>query len=534
MPGFIRTKGDEARWQKAKEAANKNHSDSEGDSYWKIVNSIYQNMTKEEDEPVLKTSDSDYSDSDSEDYDLSDEDDPFEAYKHWGAADTRKPGVHDGVPSKAPSEAPKKEAISVPKRKPGTPFTPEEINKLRDLAGKQAANIIISRNHYSDPSKNPKLYREAQLQLAHEGSFGPLHRAWEQFRDSDTYRDASLPQKWRMQHEFLKNWHEQNPEHYSSAMNSVHTAHAKGFVADKKRDKEEMEKLKHIISGGGTGKMTGAEAAAHLGVKGGSDDLPAVSTFQSAGSQFAGHNIEAAKRALESKRFKDMGDEDIPEVEALTSRPPIHIHPDLAKPENKALVNDFASRYAHLQSGDFVNKLKNTLGVTDSNLDEAQVSDAANNAMWMALHKYNAARSPMPLDKFIKQSMIYAMKHNMRQQYASSVGTAAKKEADRTRLADPKRTEGVKHYSPEEIAEMNAKMLGQQAPASTPAQPAAPQSTGEESKPKDFKFMLDAMRNKRLAHIDSAKAAPTTPAEPAKPEGTTPAPTIIRRPGGTK
>jgi hypothetical protein len=46
MPAFIKTPGDEKRWAKAKEAANKTHSESEGDSYWAIVNSIYQKMTK--------------------------------------------------------------------------------------------------------------------------------------------------------------------------------------------------------------------------------------------------------------------------------------------------------------------------------------------------------------------------------------------------------------------------------------------------------------------------------------------------------
>ena len=50
MPGFIKTPGDEKRWAKAKEAANKTLSESAGDSYWKLVNSIYQKMTKSTDD----------------------------------------------------------------------------------------------------------------------------------------------------------------------------------------------------------------------------------------------------------------------------------------------------------------------------------------------------------------------------------------------------------------------------------------------------------------------------------------------------
>ena len=46
MPAFIRNKNDEARWEKAKQAANKERSESDGDVYWGLVNHIYQNMKK--------------------------------------------------------------------------------------------------------------------------------------------------------------------------------------------------------------------------------------------------------------------------------------------------------------------------------------------------------------------------------------------------------------------------------------------------------------------------------------------------------
>lgn len=50
MPAFIKTPADEARWSKAKEAANKTLSESDGDRYWALVNSIYQKMNKSQDE----------------------------------------------------------------------------------------------------------------------------------------------------------------------------------------------------------------------------------------------------------------------------------------------------------------------------------------------------------------------------------------------------------------------------------------------------------------------------------------------------
>ena len=49
MPSFVNTKSKEKKWAKAKKAADKSHSESEGDSYWKIVNSIYQKIVKSTD-----------------------------------------------------------------------------------------------------------------------------------------------------------------------------------------------------------------------------------------------------------------------------------------------------------------------------------------------------------------------------------------------------------------------------------------------------------------------------------------------------
>jgi hypothetical protein len=54
MPAFIKTPKDEARWAKAKHAADKTLSESDGDSYWALTNSIYQKMAKSEDFEILE------------------------------------------------------------------------------------------------------------------------------------------------------------------------------------------------------------------------------------------------------------------------------------------------------------------------------------------------------------------------------------------------------------------------------------------------------------------------------------------------
>lgn len=71
MPAFIDTPKKEALWEKAKEAANESHSESEGDSYWAIVNSIYQKMNKSDN---LEKA---YDDDDEEEY-FNPEDDQYD------------------------------------------------------------------------------------------------------------------------------------------------------------------------------------------------------------------------------------------------------------------------------------------------------------------------------------------------------------------------------------------------------------------------------------------------------------------------
>lgn len=56
MPGFVKTPRDEARWEKAKEAAGK-QTDKGSESYWKLSNYIYHKMGKTEEDQALQKSD---------------------------------------------------------------------------------------------------------------------------------------------------------------------------------------------------------------------------------------------------------------------------------------------------------------------------------------------------------------------------------------------------------------------------------------------------------------------------------------------
>lgn len=46
MPAFIKTDKDEERWKKARGIVDSEYPDKKGDDYWKLVNGIYQKMSK--------------------------------------------------------------------------------------------------------------------------------------------------------------------------------------------------------------------------------------------------------------------------------------------------------------------------------------------------------------------------------------------------------------------------------------------------------------------------------------------------------
>ena len=469
------------------------------------------------------------------------EDDPFAEYANWGEQDTRKPGQN--AEQDKTEQAPVSSEL-IGKKPSSRQFSVDDIRKLKDLAAKQASNIAVARNHYSDPKKNPRLYREANLHSAHNESFADMHDAWNKVSNSDEYKSLPLHEKWKAQRKFINDWHSQNPEHYHSVIENIHNAHQKGEQADTAHTQEEKRRLEHAAMGGGLGEMSGKEAAAHFGVKaGGEDDIPQVATTGSSAVSFGSANPEAIKQALSSKRFESVPEETV-DVDPLSGSAPIKKHPDFDKPENKALVNDFASRYAGLMNSKFVDKLKRDMGAS-SQIDEAAVNDAAHNAMWHALHNYDAQRSDMSLHNFIKFRVIDAMKNNIKQQHTEQV-TAAAKRAAKVNPSEKKFSPTVKVYTPEEKAALQAKMTGSQqsaqvakpeqpvpSPVEAPKPEAAVSATAPEvpkaeavsqpqtelAKPAEapkskphFSTQLNDAARKRLDHINSIKT--------------------IRRPGG--
>lgn len=373
-------------------------------------------------------------------------------------------------------------------------FTPDEENKLRDLASKQVPNIIIARNHYADAKKNPKMFREGQIELAHRDTFDPMHAAWKEHAGTPEYHEAPPSERWKKQRDFLVDWHKNNPEHYPQVLDAMHGAHSKGELADKAHLQEEHRKLGHAQMGGGTGTMSAAGAAAHFGTKTGDEEAPTVGTTGGADVAFAAQNPEAVKQALAAKRFENVPQEDV-EVPENKRKAPIKQHPDLDIPENKQLINDYAAKHTGLLSRGMIDHLKEKNGAANADVDDGRLRDAATNAMYTALAGHNPTRSDVKLDDYVKRQMIDAISNDIKAQHTEQVSASAKR-ASKVITKDPAQQGKVLTNDPEYkkkvMAEMQAKLDAENA--------AKKQKT-------NFEQHLDEEAQKRLANIKAAKLA---------------------------
>lgn len=316
MPNFIRNKSDEARWAKAKEAANKTHSESEGDSYWAIVNSIYQKMNKakEELEKARRRMSDEYDPNDMGD-DVQDESDELgEGYREFDPdteedeaakwlqendpeaqggkydeyGDDEDEDAHqrdieedlgddaegpeldpseEGSPaiaaqggqagSKAPqAQAPQAEAASqkeVGRKSRFRQPSREELTALRSYTRPWEARAREAAALKADPSKNPELARHGNIIEARNQAHGDRKAAYNALTSSDEYKNADPIAQMEMDDKFEKDWSSQNPEHLKNALTSHHEAHQKGKGARDIHAAAKDAQIRNIIAGGGHG-----------------------------------------------------------------------------------------------------------------------------------------------------------------------------------------------------------------------------------------------------------------------------------------
>lgn len=309
MPAFIKTPADEARWSKAKEAANKSHSESEGDSYWKIVNSIYQKMTKSDDsthiEDIIKVLEKarkkmsdeydpneapeeaddlaglsefnpDDEDSTGDDWlkenDTENKGDQYDEYNPSEDEDAHQAAIEEDLGSEgedpAMAQAGKEMSeLQVPKADAAQQAqAPQEVKRSRfeqpsreDLMAMRAYTRPWEQRAReatalkADPSKNPELARHGNIVEARNQAHNDRNSAYRQLTNSDEYKKADPIQQMEMDDKFENDWKSKNPEHLKTALQAHDEAHQKGKGNKDIHAANKDAAIRNIISGGGHG-----------------------------------------------------------------------------------------------------------------------------------------------------------------------------------------------------------------------------------------------------------------------------------------
>lgn len=284
MPGFIRNKSDEARWGRAKTAANKTLSEGDGDSYWALTNSIYQKMTKEEGlekakhlsdeyDPNVDPTESeddlgegyhefDPNDEESAGEDWLKENDPEHQakgseYEEYGPDEdevSHQQSIDEDYGSEDPNHIPATSQSEEPKSS-GRFMQPsrEDLMAMRQYTRPWEQRAREAQALKADPSKNPMLARHGNIIEARNAAHGDRNAAYRAFTGSKEYKDADPIAQMEMDDNFEREWKAKNPEHLKNALAAHGEAHEKGKSAKDIHAAAKDAQIKNIISGGGHG-----------------------------------------------------------------------------------------------------------------------------------------------------------------------------------------------------------------------------------------------------------------------------------------
>lgn len=314
MPGFIKTPKDEAKWKKAKEAANKTLSEADGDSYWALTNSIYQKMSKSDelsslenlklllqkarrtlsDEPSEEQEDPEFTedqgfrefDPETEEDDAdkwlsehdperrseeeSDEEptEEDEDYHDYDPGNDEEPTEEDrgefqgGEPREPQKE---KEEEVIPAKNSAVSASKQEIPKSESRFPQPSKEEIAEMRQYTRPweqrardktrleaeaSKNPVLHHEGRLVEARNTAHKSRQDAFKEFQSTPDYQNADPISQMEMDSKFNKEFHEKNPNYLSDAAKVHSEAHKKGLGAKEVHAAAKDEQIRHVLGGG--------------------------------------------------------------------------------------------------------------------------------------------------------------------------------------------------------------------------------------------------------------------------------------------
>lgn len=421
MPAFIKNPKDEAKWKKAKDAAEKTLSEGDGDGFWALTNSIYQKMNKikEEFEKARNPSDEDNSDEDlTENNHEYNQGDNYEEYDQGEDEEAHQRGIEEDLGNDGESqdvgEIPEETEVAGqgdrPTKSPQASIRPEdEPEKVagkksrfrqpskEDIAGMRAytrpweQRARETSRLKADPAKNPVLAQQGNIIETRNKWHGDRKGAYQKLTTSDGYKNADPVTQMEMDDNFEKEWHSKNPEHLNAAMNAHGQTHEKGKEAKDIHAAAKDAKIRNIIEGGaqGGGETFSTEAGLqHAGGTKGEEGTQGT-IIQDPAASFAMGNKDFVKQYGQdyNKKAKKVGNiDDMMDYNDDDKR-------DIGRilgsgPDKDPKFEEFFSHY-HPLIGMSAHKTINKLGLDPKNVDMSLLHEAGMHGLVQAINDYD-------------------------------------------------------------------------------------------------------------------------------------------------
>lgn len=449
MPGFVRSKKDEARWKRAKKATSKSRSKDESsfsDRDWALTTHIYNKMKKNNKtntnsvdkiikelnltKNLMKQSRKDpvswedlvdpmLTDQNDEDQGAASEEGDYEPETSFEESMGLEPEAEKAYLDKDPqsadedeTEARSDEPVYVDPDEYEKQERQKVLNSLMSQTEKgsypepSAEELDALRNHTrayeryfknynavkADPSENPLVAREGRTLEAFNDAVRDKKNEFEKLTNSDEYKKADLAQQFKMKRQFERDWAANNPDHHSKAIELHGKAEDKAQSGIDAFNRKKDEIISHILRGGAAGEgLESTEAGLqHAGITR-EDEKPAGGIIGDPMAAFALGNKDFIRHYNDVYKKKA---KKISQLEDLADYSNSEDSQDIkrilgAPPEKGPLLDSFFVRYMPLLYVG-AKKALNTLGLNkdNPNVDLGMIHEVGTHALVHAINTY--------------------------------------------------------------------------------------------------------------------------------------------------
>lgn len=268
----------------------------------------------------------------------------------------------------------------------------EELIEMRSYTRPWEARARDAARLQAEAHKNPVLHHQGKIIEARNLAHQDRKKAYNEFINSEAYKNADPITQMEMDDQFEKDWHAKNPEHLSSYMAQHRNAHKEGLAAHDIHAALKDEQIRHLFSGGTQPEyqMSTEEALQHAGGAKGEEGTSGT-IMQDPTAAFAHANQEFIKQYAQqyaNKGKKVATTEDMHQYDSGVQKDIGRILGEHTTKNPK--VDKFFEHY-HPLIGMSARRVLNKLGLDEKrgNVDMSMLHEAGMHGLMQAINDYD-------------------------------------------------------------------------------------------------------------------------------------------------